>query len=85
MKLDTIIARSRRFVQPYRVTSGKQFSLRHFDPDDIGSFKKHGKADAEKILAEGVEALSALQERLVRLEHVVGAVGVSGNGRCREG
>lgn len=64
MKLETIIAKSRRFVQPYRVTSGKQFSLRHFDPDDIGSFKKHGKANAEKILAEGVEALSALQERL---------------------
>jgi PPK2 family polyphosphate:nucleotide phosphotransferase len=64
MKLDAIIAMSRRFVQPYRVTSGKQFSLRQFDPDDIGSFKKHGKADAEKLLADGVEALSALQELL---------------------
>ncbi len=64
MKLDAIIARSRRFVQPYRVTSGKQFNLSQFDPDDIGPFKKHGKEEAEKLLEDGVQALSALQERL---------------------
>src|SRR5277367_3105596 len=64
MNLDAIIARSRRFVKPYRVTSGRGFSLGDFDPDDIGAFKKHGKADAAKLLEEGVVALSALQERL---------------------
>jgi PPK2 family polyphosphate:nucleotide phosphotransferase len=64
MKLDAIIARSGRFVQPYRVTSGKQFSLKQFDPEDIGPFKKRGKDEAGKLLDEGVEALSALQERL---------------------
>ncbi len=64
MKLDAIIARSRRFVQPYRVTIGKQFNLKQFDPEDIGPFKKQGKDEAEKLLEDGVHALSALQERL---------------------
>ncbi|HEY2149563.1 MAG TPA: polyphosphate kinase 2 family protein [Vicinamibacterales bacterium] len=64
MKLDAIIARSRKFVQPYRVTNGKHFSLTRFAPDDIGPFKKHGKDEAAALLDEGVEALSALQELL---------------------
>jgi len=53
---------SRRFVHPFRVTDGKQFKLKNFDPADTGSLKS--KAGAAKLLQQGVEMLAGLQHRL---------------------
>ena len=53
----------RRLVDRYRVTSGKGFRLKDFDPADTGgSLVDH--AASEVLLADGVQRLSALQERL---------------------
>ena len=63
LDLDKIIRRSRKFVEPYRVT-GKNFRLKDIDPDDSGHLKAEDKPEAQEVLALGIQALSALQERL---------------------
>ena len=53
----------RKLVDRYRVTDGKGFKLKHWDPaDTAGHFI--GKHEAEALLNGGVEHLSALQEKL---------------------
>lgn len=55
--------RVRKLVEPYRVVSGKGFKLKHFDPADTGGHAV-GKHDCEALLADGVQVLSQLQEKL---------------------
>jgi PPK2 family polyphosphate:nucleotide phosphotransferase len=50
-------------VAPFRVTSGKRFRLRDFDPGDTLGLDLE-KDHAAKLLEEGVELLSELQDRL---------------------
>ena len=53
----------RKLVDRYRVTDGKGFKLKHWDPaDTAGHFI--GKHEAVALLNGGVEHLSALQEKL---------------------
>ncbi len=53
----------RRIVDRFRVTDGKGFRLKHFDPGDTaGALLPKEHADA--LLAHGVERLAALQEML---------------------
>ena len=49
-------------ARPYRVTGGKEFALKDFDPADTGKFKTD--QDACEHLARGVELISELQEKL---------------------
>jgi PPK2 family polyphosphate:nucleotide phosphotransferase len=51
-----------KLVKPYRVTDGKKFSLKDFDPAETG--KLHSKEDAKELLEKSVAALSELQEKL---------------------
>ena len=53
----------RKLVDRYRVTDGKGFKLKHWDPADTGGHLI-GKHEAEALLNGGVEHLSALQEQL---------------------
>jgi PPK2 family polyphosphate:nucleotide phosphotransferase len=53
-----------RFVDPYRVTRGKKFRLKDHDPGDTGGLGSEDKPEARRLLAEGVERMAALQERL---------------------
>ena len=46
----------------YRVTGGRKFRLKDHDPADTWKF--NGKAGAAALLAQGVERLAALQEKL---------------------
>lgn len=55
--------RVRKLVEPYRVSSGKGFKLKHFDPADTGGHTV-GKHDSEALLVDGVQVLSQLQEKL---------------------
>jgi PPK2 family polyphosphate:nucleotide phosphotransferase len=55
---------SRRFARPYRVSNGKKFRLKHFNPADTGDLVHEDKPSAKQALAEGVLALAELQERL---------------------
>jgi PPK2 family polyphosphate:nucleotide phosphotransferase len=53
----------RDFIDNYRVSSGKNFRLKDIDPDDTGGLDE-GKQGAKEMLAEGLELLSELQEKL---------------------
>jgi PPK2 family polyphosphate:nucleotide phosphotransferase len=64
MDLTTIREHSRRLSSRYRITDGKKFRLTDIDPDDIAHLKKSDKAEAEQALTIGVQALSALQDKL---------------------
>ena len=56
-------AKMRRILDRYRVTSGKGFRLKHYDPADTGGAHAD-KQQAEELLAAGVQRLAALQELL---------------------
>jgi PPK2 family polyphosphate:nucleotide phosphotransferase len=53
-----------RFVAPYRVTKGKGFRLRDFDPADTGGIQSEAKPEAKEMLATGIQWLSESQEKL---------------------
>jgi PPK2 family polyphosphate:nucleotide phosphotransferase len=55
--------RIEKLINPFRITDGKGFRLRDFDPDDTGGLDV-AKDEARALLVEGVEALAALQDRL---------------------
>ncbi|MCX7892216.1 MAG: polyphosphate kinase 2 family protein [Burkholderiales bacterium] len=59
-----ILERVREFVAPYRVTSGKGFRLKDFDPGDTGGLKSEAKPEAAEWLARGVQWLAEEQEKL---------------------
>jgi PPK2 family polyphosphate:nucleotide phosphotransferase len=53
-----------RFVEPFRITRGKKFRLEDHDPGDTRGLDSEDKPEARRLLAQGVERLAALQERL---------------------
>jgi PPK2 family polyphosphate:nucleotide phosphotransferase len=62
--LQRVIKEARTVAAPYRVSRGERFRLRDVTPDDTGVFKNKDKVRAQAALAEGVQALAALQEQL---------------------
>ena len=64
MKPDQIVKNARAFATPFRVTDGKKFRLKDHDPGDTAPFGPKDKSRAKDALAQGVEALSALQDKL---------------------
>jgi len=55
---------ARRLSRPFRVEHGKGFRLSRFDPGDTLGFSSEDKPRAREALANGVAALTDLQERL---------------------
>ena len=53
-----------KFLDPFRITRGKKFRLKDHDPGDTGGLDSADKPEAKAILAQGVERLAELQERL---------------------
>jgi PPK2 family polyphosphate:nucleotide phosphotransferase len=51
-----------KLVKPYRIEDGSKFRLKDFDPQDTG--KIHSKKHAEQLLADGIAAMSELQNKL---------------------
>ena len=64
MKTKEIIKRSRRIADPFRITKGKHFRLKHFDPGDTLEFTSEDKPRAKEALAMGIDALTELQDKL---------------------
>ncbi len=64
MKNNHLIKIVSRFAEPFRVTKGKDFRLKHYDPADTLWLKSEDKPKAKEGLVKGVEALSELQDRL---------------------
>ncbi len=59
-----IIAPVREFIDPYRVTKGKNFRLRDFDPGATGGLGSEDKPGAKEMLAKGVQWLAEEQDKL---------------------
>ena len=65
MKTKKLIKRAREVSDPFRVTKGKEFRLKNFDPNDTLEFTKEAdKPKAKEALALGVTALAELQDKL---------------------
>jgi PPK2 family polyphosphate:nucleotide phosphotransferase len=64
MKINEIVKRARRVVEPFRITKGKDFRLKDVDPGDTLEFTGEDKPRAKEALANGVEALAHFQEKL---------------------
>jgi PPK2 family polyphosphate:nucleotide phosphotransferase len=64
MKKDSITTKAREFATPFRVTDGKNFRLKDYDPGDTLTFGAKDKDRAKEALAAGVQALSELQDKL---------------------
>lgn len=62
MKNEKAFRIAERLCKPYRVTDGKRFRLDRFDPEDTGGLEDRDAAKA--ALAQGIELLSELQEKL---------------------
>ena len=59
-----LLKRIKRLVDPYRVTSGKGFRLKDFDPGDTHKYGSEDKPDAQQWLKYGVELLAEQQDML---------------------
>jgi len=64
MKLKEVIRKARPLAEPFRVSDGRKFRLKHVDPGDTLHLKSDDKPAAKEALAVGVEALTALQDML---------------------
>ncbi len=64
MKTSKVIEASHRFSKPYRITDGKKFRLKDFDPEDTGDLKSEDKTRAKEALQTGVETLAKMQDVL---------------------
>ena len=64
MKADKLVKRARDLAAPFRVTSGQNFRLKDCDPGNTLEFDTKDKERAKEALAQGVQALSALQDKL---------------------
>jgi len=53
-----------KMLKKYRVEDGKHFRLKDFDPGDTHGLHSESKDEAKKLLADGVEKLSELQDVL---------------------
>ena len=53
----------RDYIEPYRVSSGKNFRLKDFRPNDTGGLEQE-KKKAKRMLQDELELLNELQEKL---------------------
>jgi PPK2 family polyphosphate:nucleotide phosphotransferase len=51
-----------KFSKDYRIDSGKNFKLKHFDPASTAHI--HSKPHAEELLAKGIQEMADLQDKL---------------------
>jgi PPK2 family polyphosphate:nucleotide phosphotransferase len=64
MKIKQIVKQCGKITDPFRVTTGKGFSLSKVDPGDTLWLKSEDKPKAKEALATGVGALAELQDQL---------------------
>lgn len=64
MKKKEFIKKAKKIAKPFRITEGKEFKLKHFDPNDTLGLKSEDKPKAQEALKNGVELLAELQDKL---------------------
>jgi PPK2 family polyphosphate:nucleotide phosphotransferase len=62
--MPSLAKRAAEFSRPYRVTKGKGFRLKDFDPGDTAHLESADVDRAKEALKEGIEALADLQDML---------------------
>jgi len=55
---------ARKLAEPYRVTDGRRFRLKDFDPADTAGLGSEAKPQAREALQAGARALAGLQDML---------------------
>jgi PPK2 family polyphosphate:nucleotide phosphotransferase len=63
-KTKDVIENARELSRPFRITDGKKFRLKKFDPAETLGLQSEDKPRAQEALANGVEALAELQDVL---------------------
>ena len=63
------LRRIEELIAPYRVTSGKDFKLKDFEPADTNKLDSAEKADAKELLEQGVQWLAEQQDMLYAQDH----------------
>jgi PPK2 family polyphosphate:nucleotide phosphotransferase len=58
-----VLKRIERLVAPYRVTKGKGFRLKDFDPGDTGGFGSDQKPRAKELLVKGIRWMAEEQDK----------------------
>jgi PPK2 family polyphosphate:nucleotide phosphotransferase len=58
------LKQAKKYSRPFCVTNGSKFRLKKIDPSDTLDFDTEDKSRAEEALAQGVELLAELQEKL---------------------
>jgi len=64
MKSKPLIKRAHKFAKPFRITGGGRFRLRDVAPDETLGLKSEDKPRAKEALANGIEVLAELQDKL---------------------
>jgi PPK2 family polyphosphate:nucleotide phosphotransferase len=64
MKTKDILKRVKSLTEPFRVDDGSKFRLKDVDPGDTLHFKSEDKPAVTEALANGVEVLRELQDKL---------------------
>ena len=64
MDMTRMLKKARELSAPYRVDDGEKFKLKRFDPADTGGLSSEDKPRAKEALADGIQALAELQDRL---------------------
>jgi len=64
MRAKEVIKKALTFAEPFRITSGARFQLKDVDPGDTLGFKSEAEPCAKEALADGVQALAQLQDKL---------------------
>ncbi|HYW70700.1 MAG TPA: polyphosphate kinase 2 family protein [Pyrinomonadaceae bacterium] len=64
MKTKDILKKVESLTKPFRVENGKKFRLKDVDPGDTLHLKSEDKPAAQEALANGIELLAELQDKL---------------------
>jgi PPK2 family polyphosphate:nucleotide phosphotransferase len=64
MTNNKFLKQARKYSEPFRITDGAKFRLKKIDPGETLGFRPDGKETAEEALAQGVELLQNLQDKL---------------------
>jgi len=64
MNKKEFIKRAKNFSKPFRISDGKEFKLKHIDPEDTLGLKSEDKPKAKEALKDGIEVLAELQDKL---------------------
>ncbi len=58
------LERIENLIAPFRITKGKDFALKDFDPGDTGELKSEDKAEAKEMQVAGVSWIAEQQDML---------------------